>query len=56
MKTPSKLLETLAANIIDRIFNTLPTVLLVEVSVSKYHPPVGGRCERAKVTLKKNRV
>lgn len=55
MKTPSKLLETLAANIIDRIFATLPTVLSVEVSVSKYNPPVGGRCERAKVTLKKAR-
>ncbi len=55
MKTPSKLLETLAANIIDRIFSTIQHVELVEVSVSKYNPPVGGRCERAKVTLKKKR-
>ncbi|HVD98042.1 MAG TPA: dihydroneopterin aldolase [Cytophagaceae bacterium] len=55
MKTPSKLLETLAGNIIDKIFITHPNVQLVEVSVSKYNPPVGGRCERAKVTLKKGR-
>jgi 7,8-dihydroneopterin aldolase/epimerase/oxygenase len=54
MKIPAKLLETLAGNIIDRIFATHPTVLSVEVSVSKYNPPVGGRCERAMVTLKKN--
>ncbi|HSZ24990.1 MAG TPA: dihydroneopterin aldolase [Cytophagaceae bacterium] len=53
MKTPSKLLETLAANIIERIFETHGNVVSVEVSVSKYNPPVGGRCERAKVTLKK---
>ncbi len=56
MRTPSKLLETLAANIIERIFTTLPSVLSVEVSVSKYNPPVGGRCERAKVTLKEKRT
>ena len=54
MKTPSKLLETLSANIIDRILATHPTIVSVEVSVSKYNPPVGGRCERAKVTLKKS--
>lgn len=53
MKTPSKLLETLAGNIIDRIAETHPGIASVEVSVSKYNPPVGGRCERAKVTLKK---
>ena len=55
MKTPSKLLETLAGNIIEKIFITHTTITSVEVSVSKYHPPVGGRCERAKVTLKKSR-
>jgi len=55
MKKPSKLLETLAGNIIDRIFESHTEVHSVEVSVSKYNPPVGGRCERAKVTLKKSR-
>lgn len=55
MKKPSKLLETLAGKIIDSIFISHPTVLSVEVSVSKYNPPVGGRCHRAKVTLKKHR-
>jgi dihydroneopterin aldolase len=56
MKTPSKLLETLAANIIESIFVTHANIFSVEVSVSKFNPPVGGRCERAKVTLKKNRT
>lgn len=55
MKTPSRLLETLAGNIITRIFNSHDNVMQVEVSVSKYNPPVGGRCERSKVTLKKKR-
>ncbi len=55
MKTPARLLETLSGNIIDRIFSMHQNVDSVEVSVSKYNPPVGGKCERAKVTLKKSR-
>jgi dihydroneopterin aldolase len=55
MAAPVKLLETLASRIIDRILAADATIQGVEVSVSKYHPPVGGRCERAKVTLKKKR-
>ncbi len=54
MRTPSKLLETLAANIIERIATIHSSIVSIEVSVSKYNPPVGGQCERAKVTLKKN--
>jgi len=53
MRKPAKLLETLAGNIIARVIETHSEILSVEVSVSKYNPPVGGRCERARVTLKK---
>ncbi len=55
MEIPAKLLETIAAKIIDRIFKLTTTIAKVEVSVSKYNPPIGGRCERAIVTLKKDR-
>ncbi len=49
----ARLLEHIAERIINRIYTLYPTVELVEVSVSKYNPPIGGVCTRAKVTLKK---
>ena len=56
MIVTTKLLETLAERIIDRIFILDSSITHVEVSVSKYNPPIGGRCERARVTLKKDRA
>lgn len=52
MKIKAKLLEHIAQLIIKSIRNRYPKVELIEVSVSKFNPPIGGVCTRAKVTLK----
>ena len=52
IKKPSKLLENIAKRIIDRTIENFPHIEYVEVSISKFNPPVGGVCNRAKVTLK----
>ncbi len=53
MRKRYKLLETLAEKIIDHIHDAYPSILFVKVSVTKLHPPVGGHCDKAKVTLQK---
>jgi dihydroneopterin aldolase len=53
MTHKSRLLEHIAERIIERTYQIYPQVELVEVSVSKFNPPIGGVCTRAKVTLKK---
>lgn len=55
VKKPSKLLENIAKRIIDRTFATFENVEVIEVSISKFNPPVGGVCNRAKVTLKEEK-
>ncbi|MCU0430914.1 MAG: dihydroneopterin aldolase [Cytophagaceae bacterium] len=55
MQVKARLLETLASVIIDNLFTLLPLAETVEVKVSKYNPPVGGHCQRARVALKKKR-
>lgn len=52
MNKPSKLLENIAKRILEAAFNQFPEVVSVEVSISKYNPPIGGICRKAKVTLK----
>jgi 7,8-dihydroneopterin aldolase/epimerase/oxygenase len=53
MEQQSKLLEHIAERIIERVYEHFPGVMAVEVSVSKFNPPVGGVCHRAKVTLRR---
>ena len=53
MARQSRLLEHIAERIIERTYQAYPRAELVEVSVSKYNPPIGGVCTRARVTLKK---
>ncbi|OON69056.1 dihydroneopterin aldolase [Hymenobacter sp. CRA2] len=55
MQAPARLLEHLAHRIIDRVMHEFGHVRWVEVSVSKFNPPVGGICQRARVTLKRKR-
>ncbi len=55
IKIPSKLLENIARRIIDRVMADFLIVEKVEVSISKFNPPVGGVCNRARVTLKEIR-
>jgi dihydroneopterin aldolase len=55
MEKPSKLLETVTEKIIDDVFHQLKTVSMVEISISKINPPIGGKCKRATVSLSKRR-
>ncbi|MFN0049586.1 MAG: dihydroneopterin aldolase [Cytophagales bacterium] len=52
---PTKLLETISLRIIERVFLEFGDVLAVKVSVAKFNPPVGGICQKAKVTMEKLR-
>jgi 7,8-dihydroneopterin aldolase/epimerase/oxygenase len=53
MQIPSKLLENIAHRIIERTYALYPQVNWVEVSISKYNPPLGGICHRSKVVLRR---
>jgi 7,8-dihydroneopterin aldolase/epimerase/oxygenase len=56
MDVPSKLLENIAKRIIDSTFINFPDAKSVEVNISKFNPPIGGVCYRARIILKENRV
>ena len=51
MRAPARLLEHVAHRVMDRILAEFPGVRKVKVSVSKFNPPLGGICQRARVTL-----
>jgi dihydroneopterin aldolase len=55
MEKPSKLLETVAQQIVDKVLNDLPEVEKVELKISKLNPPIGGKCRKAAVSLVKGR-
>ena len=55
MEKPSKLLETVAEAIVRRVMEDLPQVTEVEIKVAKINPPIGGKCRRASVSLRKKR-
>jgi len=55
MKQPTKLLEHIGKRIIDAVFREFPVIYNIEVSISKYNPPVGGICQKATVTLSEER-
>ncbi len=55
MQIRSRLLEHIGYNIIQTVFNEFPSVQWVEISISKYNPPIGGVCKQAKVTLQESR-
>lgn len=52
MQQPARLLEHVAYGIIRGIRQQYPNLETVEVSVSKFNPPIGGVCHRARITLK----
>ena len=56
MEKPSRLLETVAKNIVDDVMRELPTVTSVEFKISKLNPPIGGKCKRSTVSLVKSRT
>lgn len=51
MQKKHRLLEHVAHDIIEKIKTTYGSVKQVTVGVSKYNPPIGGICERAKVVI-----
>ncbi|MEN8886132.1 MAG: dihydroneopterin aldolase [Winogradskyella sp.] len=55
MDKPSKLLETVAQRIIDRIFNEDKMVTKTSVWVSKINPPIGGDVEMVTIKLTQKR-
>ena len=55
MSAPASLLEHVAHRVLDRVMAELPHVQRVKISVSKFNPPLGGICHRARVTLKRRR-
>lgn len=55
MQVPSKLIETVAEKIIERVLAELPAVLQVELKVAKLNPPIGGECSKAWIKIVKRR-
>ncbi|MEM8893934.1 MAG: dihydroneopterin aldolase [Bacteroidota bacterium] len=55
MKSPSKLLETIATDINSDVLQAFPTVQQVTSKVAKHNPPIGGVCEKASVELTSER-
>ena len=55
MEKPSRLLETVAEKIVDDVLQALPAVKSVELKISKLNPPIGGKCKKATVSLRKAR-
>ncbi len=56
MERPSKLLESVAEKIVNDVLRELKAVVLVELSISKMNPPIGGKCRRATVSVSKRRT
>lgn len=56
MEQPSRLLESIANNISERILSAYGAVISTEVKVSKYNPPIGGVCEKAEVLIYRDRA
>ena len=55
MAVRTKLLETVASSILDRILNELVLVTWARVKVSKLNPPIGGNVEMVSVIMKRKR-
>lgn len=55
MAIPSKLLETVAKQIMQRIFDESDMVSKISVSVSKINPPIGGDIDRVTVKMEYDR-
>ena len=56
MEIPSKLLETVAEKIVNRVLNQLSSVQSVEVKIAKLNPPIGGKCKKASIAMMRTRV
>ncbi len=55
MDVRTKLLETVARKIIERILHEIPLVDEVNVQVSKLNPPIGGNVEMVTIEMERKR-
>lgn len=55
MRAPARLLEHVGHRVMDRVLEEFPHIDAVKVKVSKFNPPLGGICHRARVTLQRKR-
>lgn len=51
MAKPSNLLENVTLRIVKAIREAFPQIIKGTVTVVKMHPPVGGACEKAEVSM-----
>lgn len=51
MQVKSKLLENVANRILDTLHKNFPVIEKAQVKISKINPPMGGKIEKASVTL-----
>ncbi len=51
MEKPSKLLESVAHTIAEKILSSFAAAMKAEVTISKFNPPIGGVCRKAKVSV-----
>lgn len=56
MGIPSYLLENIIYRIFEKIKSSFPQVKSATASISKHNPPIGGVCEKAKVTIQESFV
>ena len=55
MAKRTKLLETVANLILDRILSELPMVSQAKIKVSKLNPPIGGNVDMVSIVMKRKR-
>ena len=55
MEKPSRLLETVAENVVCTVLDRLPKVISVSLRVAKLNPPIGGKCRKASISITKKR-
>ncbi|CAN5405023.1 dihydroneopterin aldolase [soil metagenome] len=55
MEKPSKLLERVGHSIAEQILKTFPDAAAVQISISKFNPPIGGVCKKASVVINRTR-
>ncbi|MBS1490039.1 MAG: dihydroneopterin aldolase [Bacteroidetes bacterium] len=56
MEKPSKLLETVAHSIAEKILLHFASAQQAEVKIAKFNPPIGGVCKKASVAVAKRRM
>jgi dihydroneopterin aldolase len=53
MEIPSKLIEHASQRILDNIWVKFPQILALEIRLTKFNPPLGGKVEKVSIQLEK---